>query len=74
MFLHASENRSRVRTLSAPSVLVSDNQTAQFTVGADIPVPVSSAASGVQAPGGRDPLRPDNPAALDRRNHAGHPL
>ena len=52
MFLHASENRSRVRTLSAPSVLVSDNQTAQFTVGADIPVPVSSAASGVQAPGG----------------------
>ena len=52
MFLHASENRSRVRTLSAPSVLVSDNQTAQFTVGADIPVPVSSSASGVQAPGG----------------------
>ena len=52
MFLHASENRSRVRTLSAPSVLVSDNQTAQFTVGADIPVPVASAASGVQASGG----------------------
>ena len=52
MFLHASENRSRVRTLSAPSVLVSDNQTAQFTVGAEIPVPVSSSASGVQAPGG----------------------
>ena len=52
MFLHASENRSRVRTLSAPSVLVSNNQTAQFTVGVDIPVPVSSSASGVQAPGG----------------------
>ena len=52
MFLHASENRSRVRTLSAPSVLVSNNQTAQFTVGAEIPVPVSSSASGVQAPGG----------------------
>ena len=52
MFLHASENRSRVRTLSAPSVLVSNNQTAQFTVGVDIPVPVSSAASGVQASGG----------------------
>ena len=52
MFLHASENRARVRTLSAPSVLVSNNQTAQFTVGVDIPVPVSSSASGVQAPGG----------------------
>ena len=52
MFLHASENRSRVRTLSAPSVLVSNNQTAQFTVGVDIPVPVSSSASGVQASGG----------------------
>ena len=52
MFLHASENRSRVRTLSAPSVLVSNNHTASFTVGVDIPVPVSSSASGVQAPGG----------------------
>ena len=52
MFLNASENRSRVRTLSAPSVLVSDNKTAQFTVGTDVPVPVSSSASGVQAPGG----------------------
>ena len=52
MFLHASENRSRVRTLSAPSVLVSNNQTAQFTVGVDIPVPVSSSASAVQASGG----------------------
>ncbi len=52
MFLNASENRSRVRTLSAPSVLVSDNQTAQFSVGAEVPVPVASSASGVQAPGG----------------------
>ncbi len=52
LFLHASENRSRVRTLSAPSVLVSDNQTAQFSVGAEVPVPVASSASGVQAPGG----------------------
>ena len=45
-------NRSRVRTLSAPSVLVSDGRTAQFTVGAEVPVPVSSSASGVQGPGG----------------------
>ncbi len=52
VFLNASENRSRVRTLSAPSVLVSDNKTAQFTVGAEVPVPVATSASGVQAPGG----------------------
>ena len=52
MFLNASENRSRVRTLSAPSVLVSDNKTAYFTVGAEVPVPVASSASGVQGPGG----------------------
>src|SRR5205814_2357013 len=30
-FLNASENRSRVRTLSAPSVLVKDNMVADFT-------------------------------------------
>jgi general secretion pathway protein D len=48
-FLNASENRSRVRTLSAPSVLVKDNMVADFTVGADVPVPTSSAiAAGVQ--------------------------
>ncbi len=52
LFLNASENRSRVRTLSAPSVLVSDNMTADFQVGAEVPVPTSSAvASGVQAGG-----------------------
>jgi general secretion pathway protein D len=51
-FLNASENRSRVRTLSAPSVLVKDNMTADFTVGTDIPIPTSSAvAAGVQANG-----------------------
>ena len=51
-FLNASENRSRVRTLSAPSVLVKDNFTADFTVGADVPVPTSSAvAAGVQSGG-----------------------
>ena len=33
MFLNASENRSRVRTLSAPSVMVSDNMPADFQVG-----------------------------------------
>ena len=51
-FLNASENRSRVRTLSAPSILVKDNMVADFTVGADIPIPTTSAvAAGVQANG-----------------------
>ena len=38
-FLSATENRSRVKTLSAPSVMVSDNTTADFQVeigGADV--------------------------------------
>ena len=51
-FLNASENRNRVRTLSAPSVLVKDNMVADFQVGAEVPIPTSSAvAAGVQAGG-----------------------
>lgn len=50
-FLNASENRSRVRTLSAPSVLVSDNMAADFQVGAEIPVPTSSSVTPVQSGG-----------------------
>jgi general secretion pathway protein D len=50
-FLNASENRSKVRTLSAPSVLVSDNAVAQFQVGTEVPVPTSSSLSPVQAGG-----------------------
>jgi len=51
-FLNASENRSRVRTLSAPSVLVKDNTIADFQVGAEVPIPTSSAvAAGVQSGG-----------------------
>ncbi len=50
-FLNASENRSRVRTLSAPSVLVSDNMTAQFQVGTEVPVPTSSSVTPVQSGG-----------------------
>jgi len=50
--LNASENRNRVRTLSAPSVLVKDNMVADFQVGAEVPIPTSSAvAAGVQAGG-----------------------
>ena len=50
-FLNASDNRSRVKTLSAPSVLVSDNSTAQFQVGTEVPVPTSSSLSPVTAGG-----------------------
>jgi general secretion pathway protein D len=50
-FLNAQENRSKVRTLSAPSILVSNNVTAQVQVGAQVPVPTSSAASGAQQNG-----------------------
>lgn len=51
LFLNASENRSKVKTLSAPSVLVSDNGTAQFQVGTEVPVPTSSSVTPVQAGG-----------------------
>jgi general secretion pathway protein D len=50
-FLNATENRGRVRTLSAPSILVSNNATAQVQIGAEVPVPTSSAASGAQQGG-----------------------
>ena len=51
LFLNASENRSNVKTLSAPSVLVSDNLAAEFQVGAEIPVPTSSSITPVQSEG-----------------------
>jgi general secretion pathway protein D len=50
-FLNASDNRSKVKTLSAPSVLVSDNGTAQFEVGTEVPIPTSSSVSPVQQGG-----------------------
>ena len=50
-FLNASENRSRVRTLSAPSVLVKDNTVADFQVGAEVPVPTTSSVTPVQSGG-----------------------
>jgi len=51
LFLNASENRSHIKTVSAPSVLVSDNLTAEFQVGAEIPVPTSSSITPVQSEG-----------------------
>jgi general secretion pathway protein D len=50
-FLNASENRSRVRTLSSPSVVVADNLTATFQVGSEVPVPTSSSVTPVQSGG-----------------------
>jgi general secretion pathway protein D len=50
-FLNASDNRSRVRTLSAPSVLVSDNSPATFEVGTEVPVPTSSSITPVTSGG-----------------------
>ena len=50
-FLNAAENRSRVRTLSAPSVLVKDNMVADFQVGAEVPVPTSSSITPVTSGG-----------------------
>jgi general secretion pathway protein D len=50
-FLNASENRSRIRTLSSPSVMVSDNKPANFQVGAEVPVPTTSSVSPVQNDG-----------------------
>lgn len=50
-FLQASDNKSRVRTLSAPSVMVSDNKTAMFQVGAEVPVPTTSSVTPVQSGG-----------------------
>jgi general secretion pathway protein D len=47
-FLNAQENRSRIRTLSAPSVMVSDNKSADFQVGAEVPVPTVSSVTPVQ--------------------------
>lgn len=47
-FLNASENRSRIKTLSAPSVMVSDNKSADFQVGAEVPVPTVSSLTPVQ--------------------------
>jgi general secretion pathway protein D len=49
-FLNASENRSRVRVLSAPSVLATDNSDAKIQVGSEIPILTSQGViPGVQA-------------------------
>jgi general secretion pathway protein D len=51
VFLTAQENRSRIKTLSAPSILVTDNTTARVQVGAEVPVPIGSSLTPVQSGG-----------------------
>jgi general secretion pathway protein D len=51
MFLNATDQRSRVRMLSAPSILVTDNTSARIQVGASVPVPIGSALTPIQAGG-----------------------
>ncbi len=51
LFLNATDNRSRVRTLSAPSILVTDNTSARIQVGAEVPTPIGSALTPIQASG-----------------------
>ena len=51
VFLNASENRTRVKTLSAPSILVTDNTPARVQVGSEVPVPIGSALTPVQSGG-----------------------
>ena len=51
-FLNASENRSRVRTLSAPTVLTMDSTEARIQVGDSVPVLTSQAlVAGAQVGG-----------------------
>ena len=45
-FLNASENRSRVRVISAPTVLATDNSDAKIQVGSEVPILTSQAVVG----------------------------
>jgi general secretion pathway protein D len=51
LFLTADENRSRIKTLSAPSILVTDNTSARIQVGSEVPVPIGSSLTPVQSGG-----------------------
>lgn len=50
-FLNASENRSRIRVLSAPTVLATDNSDARIQVGSEIPILTSQGVAPVQSGG-----------------------
>jgi len=51
MFLNATDQRSRVKVLSAPSILVTDNTSARIQVGSSVPVPIGSSLTPVQSNG-----------------------
>ncbi len=51
-FLTAVENRSKIKVISAPSVLASDNQSAHIEVGTSIPMLTSVGYTGAQQTGG----------------------
>lgn len=51
VFLTAEENRTRIRTLSAPSILVTDNTDARIQVGSEVPVPIGSALTPIESGG-----------------------
>jgi general secretion pathway protein D len=50
-FLNASENRSRIRVLSAPTLLATDNSEAKIQVGSEVPILTSQAVVGGVAVG-----------------------
>jgi general secretion pathway protein D len=50
-FLNASDNRSKVRVLSAPTVLAMDNSTAKIQVGSEVPILTSEGVVPVQSGG-----------------------
>lgn len=45
-FLNASDNRQRVRVVSAPTVLATDNSEAKIQVGSEVPILTSQAVTG----------------------------
>lgn len=50
-FLNASENRSRIRVISAPTVLATDNSDAKIQVGSEVPILTSQGVVPVQSGG-----------------------
>jgi general secretion pathway protein D len=51
IFLNATDQKSRVKMLSAPSILVTDNTSARIQVGASVPIPIGSALTPIQSGG-----------------------
>lgn len=56
VFLNANENRTRVRTVSSPTVIATDNIPASISVGVDVPVLTSQGVSPFQQGGTSVPV------------------